>query len=98
MSIDVTALPGIDAQPIDASVVIKLAMAKSTMSKYLLFNWAMNITATIWYMAAASMFMTAPMGNINLAILSPILFFSIMHICVLGKAAELLFYKNRNCK
>jgi hypothetical protein len=40
-------------------------------------------------MAAASIFMTAPIGNMNLAMLSLTLFFSIMHSCVLGKAAEL---------
>ena len=47
MIIDVNALPGIEAHPIEARAVIKLATVKSTMSRDLSFNCAINMTATI---------------------------------------------------
>ena len=80
---------GTDAAPIDAKVAVKLVTIKSTNERLLLFNCAMNITATASYSAVPSMFIVAPTGSTNLDISLFILFFSSIQVNVVGKAAVL---------
>ena len=89
ISISTRAALGTLAAAILVAVEVNTTVAKAPAFKGISFIWAIKIEATVTNSAVPSILTVAPMGNTNFEILGSTLFFSCMHLKVMGNAAAL---------
>lgn len=70
-------------------ILFYLVTTRSTKPNFISFICAIKIDATASYRAVPSKLTVAPTGSTNLEIILGILFFSSMHLKVIGKVAAL---------
>ena len=96
ISIRTRAALGTLAAAIDVAVAVKTTVTRSPAFKGMSLICAIKIEATVTNKAVPSILTVAPIGNTNFEILGSILFFSDIHLNVMGNAAALKIQQYMN--